>query len=75
MTRKDYELIAGTLRELREELENNLDNGGNDLIDIEGVATRLCEVLVIENPRFKAERFLSKVLGVSTKDITLKSVF
>ena len=75
MTRKDYELIAQTLRELREELENNQDNGGNDLINIEAIATRFCEVLSAENPNFKAERFLSKVLAISTKDITLNSAF
>jgi hypothetical protein len=63
MTRKDFELIAGTLKELREELENNLDNGGNDLIDIKGVAFRFSEVLSSTNPNFKRERFLSACLG------------
>ena len=66
-------LIAETLRELREELENNQDNGGNNLIDIEGVALRFSEVLSSTNPNFKRERFLSACLGVSVKDLSLTS--
>lgn len=73
MTRKDYVLIAETLRELREELENNLDNGGNDLINIEGVATRFSQVLAGTNPNFDRDRFLSACLGVSVKDLSLTS--
>ena len=73
MTRKDFVLIAETLRELREELENNQDNGGNNLIDIEGVALRFSEVLSSTNPNFKRERFLSACLGVSVKDLSLTS--
>lgn len=63
MTRKDYELIARTLRTLREELENNKDNGYEfeDLIDIEGVALRLASSFQADNPRFQASKFLKAV--------------
>ena len=66
MTRKDFVLIAETLRELREELENNQDNGGNNLIDIKGVALRFSEVLASTNPNFNGDRFLIAV-GVAHK--------
>lgn len=61
MTRKDYELIAQTLRELREELENNKDNGADYLTDVETVALRLASSLQADNPRFQVSKFLKAV--------------
>ena len=61
MTRKDYVLIAETLRELRQELENNKDNGAEYLTDIEEVALRLASSFQGDNPRFQASKFLEAV--------------
>ena len=66
MTRKDFILIAETLKVLREELENNQDNGGDNLIDIKGVALRFSMVLASTNPNFDSDRFLIAV-GVADK--------
>jgi hypothetical protein len=66
MTRKDYVLIAETLKELREELENNQDNGESNLTDIKSIALRFSEVLASTNPNFNSDRFLIAV-GVADK--------
>ena len=54
MTRKDYELIASVLADLNADF----NNGGDDTISLQLVATELAETLAAENPRFDRERFL-----------------
>jgi hypothetical protein len=55
MTRKDYELIAETIRTARKVEGNN----GVVLVSVEHLANTLATDLEIENPRFDRARFLS----------------
>lgn len=68
MTRKDYVLIAETLRRRREELvpyaENTYDHAEvarhwiGKLEGVDSASRCLADALVADNPRFDRERFL-----------------
>lgn len=49
MTRKDFELIAATVRD---------ELMGHNAVEPEMVAVKLADMLMDENPRFDYERFL-----------------
>lgn len=50
MTRKDYQLIASTLK--------NFVGDSGDVIDRDGMAYDLADALGADNPRFDREKFL-----------------
>ena len=56
MTRKDYVLIASTLKTARD--ENMARFGGMARQGIEVAAEAMADALANENPRFDRERFL-----------------
>lgn len=58
MTRKDYELIAGVLK--------NFTGDTNDTIDRDAIAYDLADALALDNPRFQHDAFLIAA-GVYTK--------
>ena len=60
MTKKDYELIAGTLADLMADFSNS----GSDEVSLSLVCEELSETLAKENPRFNRSTFL-KACGVS----------
>ena len=60
MTKKDYELIAGTLADLMADF----NNGGDDSVSLSLVCGELSDTLAKENPRFNRSTFL-KACGVS----------
>ena len=60
MTKKDYELIAGTLADLMADFNNS----GSDEVSLSLVCEELSETLAKENPRFNRSTFL-KACGVS----------
>jgi hypothetical protein len=56
MTRKDYYLIADTIR------ESNQDESDNGLICIYNLLHNLCRELKNDNPRFNESKFREYVL-------------
>lgn len=59
MTKKDFELIASSLKKSFEEAQGNL----NQEVTIEGLIIDLSDTLAGKNPRFNKEKFL-KACGV-----------
>jgi len=60
MTRKDYELIAGTLKALHDDFSNC----GSDEVSLSLVAQELASALAGTNPLFNREKFL-KACGIN----------
>jgi hypothetical protein len=59
MTKKDYELIASSLKKSFDEAQGNL----NQEVTVEGLIIDLSDTLASKNPRFNKEKFL-KACGV-----------
>jgi len=64
MTRKDFVLIARTIRNSSEIIDETA---------LEALAENFAEELAETNPNFDRDRFLSACLGVSVKDLSLTS--
>ena len=61
MTRKDFQLIAETVRNLPSFDVISLDNA--DCVRFSVLVSRLAEALRTTNPRFDAERFINACNG------------
>jgi|GEM_PF-4012033 hypothetical protein len=69
MTRKDFNLIAETIRLLPsfDTYEHNGTLYPTDVVNHSAVCRRFAEALRTTNPRFDAERFIAACNGKTTK--------
>jgi len=65
MTRKDFQLIAETIRLLPsfETFEQSGEGYPTDVVNVQTVCRRFAESLAMTNPRFNAERFINACNG------------
>jgi hypothetical protein len=74
MTKKDFEIIAGAIREERAGWTDHFAEDHPSVMAIDGAASMLASALAQTNPRFDRERFIAACKGQDSTDSAGRTV-